>query len=257
MRFLKTLVIAVQLIFVCVALSGCLGSSSLGGSDFAEGTFQETAADKGIGGKAATDAQKIFSSNATPANPAGSKDYKVAALDVLEVTVFGVKDLDRTVQVSSSGMISLPLINTVRAGGRTVPQLEKDIANKLQASYLQSPQVSVFVKEYNSERITVDGAVKKPGIFPTTGSVSLLQAIALAEGITEIADPTGILLFRTVENKRLAARFDLKQIRSGKQQDPMLQAGDIVMVDESSARTTLRDVKSALPLTGVLQLLLL
>jgi polysaccharide biosynthesis/export protein len=99
--------------------------------------------------------------------------------------------------------------------------------------------------------------VKKPGIFPTTGKVSLLQAIALAEGLNEVADASGILLFRTVNNKRMAARFDLKQVRSGKVQDPMLQAGDIVMVDESATRTTLRDVKDALPLTGLFQLLLI
>lgn len=113
------------------------------------------------------------------------------------------------------------------------------------------------MKEYNSQRITVDGAVKKPGIFPTTGQISLMQAIALAEGLSTVADPSGVLLFRTVDNKRMAARFDIRQVRSGKVSDPMLQAGDIVMVDESAARTTLRDIKDALPLSGLFQLMLL
>ena len=66
----------------------------------------------------------------------------------------------------------------MQAGGRTAGELEHDIAAKLSATYLQSPQVSVFVKEYNSQRITVDGAVAKPGIFPINGQVSLMQAIA-------------------------------------------------------------------------------
>lgn len=247
---------ALMVVVVGVMLAGCPGGSSLDSGTPANGAFVETGGGKAVGGSAAANAQKIFATNDAPTG-GENDDYKIAPLDVLEVSVFGVPDLSRTVQVSSSGMVSLPLIKSVKAGGRTQAQLEREIAAKLEAGYLQSPQVSVFVKEYNSQRITVDGAVKKPGIFPTTGKVSLLQAIALAEGLNEVADPTGILLFRTVNNKRLAARFDLKMIRSGKVEDPMLQAGDIVMVDESSTRTTLRDIKDALPLSGVLTTLLL
>jgi polysaccharide export outer membrane protein len=168
-----------------------------------------------------------------------------------------VPELTRTAQVSSSGTITMPLIKTVKAGGRTSSELEREIAKKLQASYLQEPQVSVFIKEYNSQRITVDGAVKKPGIYPITGKVSLLQAIALAEGLALVADPSGVMVFRTVGDKRMGARFDIDRIRSGKQSDPMLKAGDIVMVDESAARTTLRDIKEVLPLSGLFTMLLL
>ena len=116
---------------------------------------------------------------------------------------------------------------------------------------MQSPQVTVSVKEYNSQKVTVDGAVQKPGIFPKQGEMSLLQAIAQAQGLTNYADPTGVLVFRTVGGRRLAARFDIRQVRAGKMPDPRLQAGDIVMVDESSAKTTLRDISSAMPLTGL------
>lgn len=243
---------------LAVFLTACAGGSSLNGSS--DGAFVETGTGSGataaIKGEAANNAQKIFASNSAAAI-SDKQDYKIAPLDVIEVTVFGVTELNRTVQVSSSGTITLPLINVVKAGGRTQVQLERDIAGKLEAGFLQSPQVSVFVKEYNSQRITVDGAVKKPGIFPTTGQISLMQAVALAEGLTTVADPSGVLLFRTVDNKRLAARFDIRQIRSGKVNDPMLQAGDIVMVDESAARTTLRDIKDALPLSGLFQLMLL
>jgi polysaccharide export outer membrane protein len=66
-----------------------------------------------------------------------------------------------------------------------------------------------------------------------------------------------VLVFRTVDNKRMAARFDLRDVRSGKINDPFLQPGDIVMVDESRTRTALRDITSALPLTGLFQLLAL
>lgn len=249
---------AVLALMCMLLLTACGGSSPLNSS--ADGSFQQTGATSGgataMKGDAAANAKKIFAANSASAST-DRQDYKIAPLDVLEVTVFGVEELNRTVQVSSSGMITLPLVKAVKAGGRTQAEIERDIAAKLEASYLQSPQVSVFVKEYNSQRITVDGAVKKPGIFPTTGQISLLQAIALAEGLSLVADPSGVLLFRTVDNKRMAARFDIRLIRSGKVDDPMLQAGDIVMVDESATRTTLRDIKEALPLSGLFQLMLL
>lgn len=251
-RFLSV----VALIVLSFALAGCPGGES-SIDNVGQGTFTETGASQPVGGIAAANAQKIFAANSKGNSGGDNDDYKIAPLDVVEITVFGVAELNRTAQVSSSGMISLPLIKSVKAGGRTQAQLERDIAAKLEAGFLQSPQVSVFVKEYNSQRITVDGAVNKPGIFPTTGKVSLLQAIALAEGLNAVADPSGILLFRTVDNKRMAARFDLKQIRSGKVEDPRLQAGDIVMVDDSATRTTIRDIKDVLPLSGLFQLLLI
>jgi polysaccharide biosynthesis/export protein len=243
------------LLLVGTVLASCQREAA--SDPMSTGSFTQVSAASPVGGTAAAKAQKIFAANAIVPGTENKQDYRIAPLDVIDVTVLGVNELNRTVQVSVNGMISLPLVKSIQAGGRTQTQLENDIAEKLAATYLQSPQVSVFVKEYNSQRITVDGAVKKPGIYPTSGQVSLLQAIALAEGLNSVADPTGILLFRVTDNKRFAARFDLKQIRSGKVNDPQLQAGDIVMVDESSAKTTLRDVKDALPLSGLFQLLLI
>lgn len=258
---LQKLITIFLLIAVGCGLAGCPRGSRLSHSSDAAGTdaqFQTTGSTgSAIGGQAAANAQKIFASGPAAPNTGKNDDYEISALDVIEISVFGVKDLDRTVQVSSTGMISLPLIKQVKAGGKTQAQLEREIATKLEAGYLQSPQVSVFVKEYNSQRITVDGAVKKPGIYPTTGKISLLQAIALAEGLNDVADTSGILLFRTVNDKRMVARFDLKQVRSGQMSDPVLQAGDIVMVDESSTRTTLRDIKDVMPLSGLFSLLAL
>ncbi len=251
------LLAAVFVVLCGLLLAGCPGSSSSAIDSTASGTFAETGNGQAVGGKAAANAQKIFAENTSAASNVDSEDYKIAPLDVLDVTVLGVAELNRTVQVSTSGMITMPLIKSIKAGGRTQAQLEREIAKKLEAGYLQSPQVSVFVKEYNSQRITVDGAVNKPGIYPTSGKVSLLQSIALAEGLNAVADPSGIILFRTVNNKRMAARFDLKQIRSGAVNDPQLQAGDIVMVDDSATRTTLRDIKEVLPLSGLFQLLLI
>lgn len=243
-----------------LALSACSGSQpSLGGNE-GDFTGSISKADTSANGNARPSADKLFTANAQGTGKftvTAPEDYRISPSDVVEVSVFGVADLTRTVQVSTNGAISLPLIKTVQAAGKTASELELIIAAKLEATYLQSPQVSVFVKEYTSQRITVDGAVNKPGIFPTTGQLSLLQSIALAEGLNNVADPTGILVFRTVGNQRMAARFDLKKIRAGKSQDPMLLAGDVVMVDQSAGRTTLRDIKDAVPLTGLFSLLAL
>lgn len=255
MRAIWAFAAGLGLLLMAGILSGCASGGLTTGS-VTPAPFQETGAQKAVGRAAAASAQKVFAANSF-ADGGNNDDYKIAPLDVVEVTVFGVEQLNRTAQVSASGMITLPLIKSVRAAGRTQAELENDIAGKLEEGYLQSPQVSVFVKEYNSQRITVDGAVNKPGIYPIAGQTSLLQAIALAEGLGPIADPSGVLLFRSVDNKRMAARFDIKQIRAGKMEDPRLLAGDIVMVDESRAKSTWRDVKEALPLQGLFSLLLL
>jgi polysaccharide biosynthesis/export protein len=256
----KTMVLKyVFLIIFAVLLQACTsGSNSFGTSatkQMEPGEFGQvaTSTSKGISPAAAETANKIFAKSAgSEANPA---DYKIAGLDVLDVTVLGVPELTRTVQVSTGGTITLPLIKAVKASGRTQGELERDIANKLSTTYLNSPQVSVFIKEYNSQKVTVDGAVQKPGIFSKQGDMSLLQAIAQAQGLTTVADPTGVLIFRTVDHKRLAARFDIRKVRGGILPDPMLEAGDIVMVDENNTKTTLRDIVSAMPLSGLFTLI--
>ena len=247
-------------LLACPALASCSGSKPVLSGN--EGTFTSSISspDAPISNHAGQGVDKIFAASAqgtTKFTVSAPVDYHISASDVLEISVFGVEDLTRTVQVSTNGDISLPLIKTVPAAGKTASELERVIAGMLQKDYLQAPQVSVFVKEYTSQRITVDGAVNKPGIFPTTGQLSLLQSIALAQGLNNVADPSGILVFRTVGNQRMAARFDLKKIRAGVSQDPMLAAGDIVMVDQSTGRTTLRDIRDAVPLTGLFSLLAL
>ncbi len=242
------------LMLLLVSMSGC--AQHAGTKYITPASFSSSKTDRAqmITGIAAQDAAQVFATRGQSYSAAGPDDYRITPLDVLEVSVLGAQDLNRTVQVSSSGNITLPLLQTVRAGGLTPSQLETSIADKLRVSYMQSPQVSIFVKEFNSQRVTVDGAVIKPGIFPFSGQLSLMQAIALSQGVTTVADVGAILVFRTVNGERSAARFDLKQIRTGQTADPLLKAGDIVMVDESASKTMLRTVKEALPLLNVFQL---
>ena len=177
----------------------------------------------------------------------GTSEYRVGAQDLLEVSVFQVNDLNRTVRVNSNGEISLPLIGVVQAGGNTVEELESLIAQKLSGEYLQAPQVSVFVKEFTSQRVTLEGAIAKPGIYPITGRTSLLQALAMGGGPTDLANLEGVVVFRMVDGKKMAAAFDLKQIRGGNVEDPQIYGDDIVVIDQSGARTGLRRILETLP----------
>lgn len=184
--------------------------------------------------------------------PSGEQsDYRIGALDMLEISVFQVPDLDKTVQVSSSGQIELPLIGAVTAVGKTVEQLQADIAAKLGAKYLQSPQVSVFVKDALSQRITIEGAVNKPGIYPTSGQTTLLQAIALAGGLDRVADERGVVVFRQVAGKRSAAVFDFAAIRAGRSDDPVVHGGDVVVVDQSGLKATMRNIRESVGVLGL------
>lgn len=183
-------------------------------------------------------------------------DYRIGPYDVLTIAVFNVSELSGDFQVGMNGRVALPLVGSTLAAGLTPDQLRQELTKSLGASYLQSPQVSVAVKEYKSQRITVEGAVTKPGVFEMNGSTSLLQAIAMAEGATRYAEPENTLIFRRTNGQRTAARFDIKQIRAGKMRDPELQAGDVVVVAESNAKASIREIIQFLPLASAFALIL-
>jgi len=170
----------------------------------------------------------------------GTAEYRIGAQDQLEITVFQIEDLNRTVRVNSTGQVSLPLIGTVLAGGLTVDELEKLLAQKLSETYLQDPQVSVFVKEFSSQQITMEGAIASPGIFPLKGRTTLLQAIATAGGVQDLANLQGIVVFRTVGGQKMAAVFDLQAIRGGNAEDPEVYGDDLIVVDVSGPRSAMQ-----------------
>jgi polysaccharide export outer membrane protein len=191
---------------------------------------------------------------ATSMSDPSSKAYKVGPLDVLEVTVFKVPDLSKSVQVSEAGTISFPLVGEVAAGGKTAREIEQSLTKLLGTKYLQNPQVTVFVKEYNSQRVTIEGAVKKPGVIPMAGGLSLLQAIAQAQGLETVAETT-VVVFRVTNGKRVAAKYDVSSIREGKSDDPQLQAGDVIIVPTSDVKEGINTVVKFLPLATIIPLL--
>ena len=109
--------------------------------------FNPTAA-SGVHAAAALQAADKLTSAATP----GSGGYQIGPLDVLDVSVFKVPDLTKTVQVGEDGQINYPLVGDIKAAGKTSHQLEHELAQRLGGAYIRSPQVTVFVREYNRQR---------------------------------------------------------------------------------------------------------
>jgi polysaccharide export outer membrane protein len=178
-------------------------------------------------------------------------DYRIGALDLIEISVFQVPELSRKVRVNSSGSVGLPLIGAVQAEGLTVDQLEEQIGQRLEESYLQDAHVSVFVEEYVSQRVTVEGSVRSPGLFPLKGRTSLLQTIAMAGGTDDMANEQQIAVFRNTDKGRVVGIFDLRQIRAGSANDPEIRPDDIVVVDRSGPRSFLKTVIQNMPLLTI------
>jgi polysaccharide export outer membrane protein len=170
------------------------------------------------------------------------REYRIGANDLLEIEVLNVDKEKRAVRVNAAGQITLPLIGTVVVAGLTQPQVERHIAGLYGEKYLQDPQVSVFIKEFTTERITVDGAVSKPGIYPIVGQMTLLRALALAGGFGQIANSSQVMLFRQdKEGKRQVATFDVDKIRAGKEEDPPIRGDDLIVVQRDSTRAVFKD----------------
>lgn len=175
-------------------------------------------------------------------------EYRIGPTDVIAVSVFNAEELETEGMVDSGGNFLLPLIGSVRAGGKTPSELSATIADELRGRFIKEPQVVVNVKEARARTVTVDGAVRQPGIYPVVGKMSLQQAIATARGLSDIADTDTVILFRTIDGQKMAALFDLKDIRSGRVSDPQVYGRDVVVVGESSTRRFLKDTQSTLPI---------
>lgn len=126
------------------------------------------------------------------AKRSSTRDYRIGPEDLLDISVYEDERLNKTVRVSSQGDISLPLLGVLKVQGLTAVQLEREIKNLLSERYYQNPHVSVFIKEYRSQRISVIGAVDKPGVFDVMGQKTILEGLAMAGGLKEDA---GQLLF--------------------------------------------------------------
>ncbi|MEW6365185.1 MAG: polysaccharide biosynthesis/export family protein [Acidobacteriota bacterium] len=135
------------------------------------------------------------------------EEYKIGAKDLLEIRVFGLDELNTTTRVSEDGTISLPLLGQVVVAGLTKGVVEEKLSTLLEARYLKNAQVTVFIKEYQSRRVAVVGAVKNPGTYELLGRQTVIQILSQAGGLTESA---GTELFILRESRSgLSARLDV------------------------------------------------
>ncbi len=185
------------------------------------------------------------------------RSYVVGPFDRVSIEVYGVPELSRTLSVDANGSINLPLVGSVQAAGKTTSEIGADVAADLRGKYLRDPQVTVNTETVN-QTITVDGQVERPGLYPVTGRMTLVRAVATAQGLSEFASANHVVVFRQVNGQQMAALYDLRAIRRGMYPDPEVYANDVVSVGESgTARAFQRIVASsaflAAPLTAIIR----
>lgn len=164
-------------------------------------------------------------------------EYKIGAKDLLDISVFGLKDFDSTVRVSEEGKISLPLLGEIYVEGLTRIELEKKLSQLLDEKYLQNPQVTVFIKEYQSKRVFMLGAVEEPGPYELLGRQTLLQLISLAGGLTSEAGDEIIVIRQLKEgdNKSFKIPIDDLILKGETELNILLEPNDIVNIPADKA----------------------
>jgi polysaccharide biosynthesis/export protein len=166
-----------------------------------------------------------------PATVADLPEYRIGIEDVLDVAVWNVAELQKTVPVRPDGKISLPLVNDVVAAGLTPMELRDQLTKKI-AAYVQNPDVSVVVREIRSLKVSVIGQVRSPGRYEVKGPSTVLDALALAGGFTEFAARRKITILRSVGATVQHLRFDYDAAvsRGSVTNNMLVRPGDIVVV---------------------------
>ena len=204
------------------------------------------------GGPISYEAPPAFNTPDPPRAPSFGANYRIAAGDLLSMNVFQVDALTSDYRVDLAGNVSVPLIGDVVAVGRTTAELRQEIATRLGARYLRNPNVTLSVKESTSNNVTLEGGVRRPGLFPVTGPLTLIQGVALAGGIDpNVGNPRRLAIFRQIQGQRMAAAFDLVSIRRGETPDPEIYPGDIIVVETNTRRGLFQDILQLLPLYGL------
>ena len=182
-----------------------------------------------------------------PIDPGPIGTYRIGPYDLLQVEVFQVPELSGEEAVSESGTINMSLIGDVKVAGLTTQEAEERIAKRLGADYLQNPQVDVRLKESASQRVTVTGHVRSPGVFPLNGRMTLMQVIALAGGVDNVGKKSEVLVFRkNADGTMRAYVVDLAKVEEGGARDPKIVSDDRIFVPESGARVITNTVRGML-----------
>jgi polysaccharide export outer membrane protein len=188
MNFREKAQLFLFIFFVSLTLSACASTSSEKKTSFSpEQIAREIESSKRVNAMN----EKLMMNTLSPRRTS-YRDYKIGPQDLLEITVFEVEKLNKTVRVTSQGNINLPLLGILRVKGLSADELEKEIRSLLAEKYVQDPQVNVIIKEFRNQMISIIGAVMKPGVYDFTGQKTLLDLLAMAGGLR---DDAGRFLF--------------------------------------------------------------
>lgn len=166
----------------------------------------------------------------TPA-PVVEAEYLLSPEDILEISVWKEESLTKQVVIRPDGAFSFPLVGDVRATAKTVEKIREEIKERLK-KYIPEPVVSVSLLKVTGYKIYVIGRVNKPGEIVTGRFVDVLQALAIAGGLTPFAAENDIRILRRVEGKEYVRNFRYADVRKGQhlEQNILLQSGDTVVV---------------------------
>lgn len=172
--------------------------------------------------------------------------------DRLRIVVLGEPELTSDdYRLDSTGYLQMPLVGDVIAGGQTPRELRNELTRRLASRFIKDPQVAVTILDRPRSTFTVEGDVENPGVFEANSRTTLLTALAQAKSPTKTAKLSEIMVFRIINGRRAGARFNLKDIRSGRAPDPQVLAGDTVVVANSAMKSTWRDFLAAAPLFNI------
>jgi len=255
MRVEPSLFLAPAVFGLLLMLAGCSATGQMGQPS---GGHASTSAGPDIAvGQSVGDNIRVVASLPAPVDATGMAIQRIAPNDVLQIDVFGVDTLDQSAEVDGTGQVTLQLVGRVPAAGKTTVEFQEDLKRAYGRRYLQNPEITVAMKSSAGQRVTMDGEFRSAGLYPTGASTSLIQAIALAGGFTNIADPAKVFVFRTVGNERLVAQFNADRIREGKAPDPRIAGGDIIVAFPSGIRVLGQNLREALgvasSVTGVIR----
>lgn len=184
-----------------------------------------------------------------PAERTIPTEYHIRTMDKLNIRVYGENDLSADdLLVDEGGNIQVGMIGLVKAAGKTTEEVTHEIAYRLNQSYIINPQVTVSMKAIAPREVSVEGNVKKPGIYQIDRSITLLSALSLAESPNDTAKLNEVYVFRDMGDKTVVAKFNVKQVRSGLAPDPTIIDGDIVVVGESPRAALWQDFLKTFPL---------
>jgi polysaccharide export outer membrane protein len=241
------------LVAAALALASCAGVQRQPAPQPVPGTAPVAALTPTSGAPAAAEVNRKLLGQLTPAEESG--DLPLGAGDLVEVSVFDVQELSSLkLRIPNSGNITLPLIGTLPAAGASAVELQDAIRGRLQEKYMHDPQVTLFVHEHKSQRISVVGAVRTGGVFTLTSRLRLADALAMAGGLGDDAGSTVYVIRRapaeTVAGptpatdgatkngatEQVMTTIDLQSLVAGRQELNLpLQAGDVIEVPRAGS----------------------